>query len=152
MTSQLYKLDTTTSGYAAFWEEGGSCRKSGFASITAGPNGERKHAFFKRTSGSLSNGKHVLLPIRPGDYIITQDHGLGNEIQIIYKVERIFKDGDTWYADVKVITHYGNGQWVDPLPSFLEEASQAAYDKAHCYHNRGEIGYSLPPKSFKKRV
>ncbi|NLM21770.1 MAG: hypothetical protein GX207_08495 [Peptococcaceae bacterium] len=67
-------IETTKKGYPAHWEQGGGYTNTGVATIIAGKNGEPKKPIYVRARGHLANGKHALIPLEIGDYIIEADH------------------------------------------------------------------------------
>ena len=126
------------------WEEGGGLSECGESTIIAGKDGRPKKAVRR---GQLACGRHALIPVEEGDYIINAFHNMEDFSITIHKIlgfEEEVKEGETYAvveyyngkADMEHQICYGLPEWDSPLPTFLEAAVQAAMEKATCYHCR----------------
>ena len=136
------RIERTKRGYPAFWESGRGSTDIGEATIIAGKDGKPKKAISR---GQLANCRHALIPIEEGDYIINAFHYREDFGISIYRVTgfEVFKGEEyavaEYYngkADMEHQICYGLPEWEEPLPAFLEDAVQAAMEKATCYHCR----------------
>ena len=125
------RIEKTKKGYPAFWEAGGGFTNTGEATIIANKDGQPKVAIYVRRRGHLANGEHALILIDVGDYIISANHHRGDFEIFVYKITKILKEE----ASIEKIAEFSNGEW-DNLPQFLEDAVEAAMEKATCYHCR----------------
>jgi len=144
-------IETTENGVPCLWEEGGMWEEGGSdrgeSTIIAGKDGRPKKPIRR---GYLANGEHALLILEPGDYIINASHRQNYCYLVDFTIE-IYKvvdfeeiDGETFAVvefyngkyDKYYQTIWGMPEWEEPLPSFLEDAVQAAMAKATCYNCR----------------
>lgn len=136
------RIERTKRGYPAFWESGGGLSDRGEVTIIANKDGRPKKAIRR---GQLACGRHALVILEPGDYIINAYH-YREDFQIeIYKIAGFEEVDEETYAlaefyngkyDMYHVICYGLPEWDAPLPAFLEDAVQAAMAKATCYHCR----------------
>ena len=142
-------LIETKNGVPCLWEEGGMWEKGGSdrgeSTIIAGKDGRPKRAVRK---GQLANGEHALVVLEPGDFVINAYYYqyYQEDFQIeIYKIIEFEERDKEMYAVAKLYNgkyHMdyqickGLPEWEEPLPSFLEDAVQAAMAKATCYNCR----------------
>ena len=141
-------IERTKKGGYAMWEKGGGLSDRGESTIIAGKDGRPKKPIRR---GCLANGEHALIPVEEGDYIINAFHNdafhnVEGDCDItIYKITGFEEFKGEKYA----VVEYCNGkcnmmdqicyecdEWEEPLPAFLEDAVQAAMEKATCYHCR----------------
>ena len=126
----------------AMWEKGGGLSECGEVTIIANKDGRPKKPIRR---GCLANCRHALILIEEGDYIINAFHNMEDFSISIYKVVgfEVFKGEEyavaeycNGKADMEHQICYGMPEWDEPLPAFLEDAVQAAMEKATCYHCR----------------
>lgn len=91
-------IERTKKGYPAHWEQGGGYTNTGVATIIAGKNGQPKKPIYVRARGHLANGKHALIPLEIGDYIIRVHHKGDFFIEILKIID----------FEVEKYTTYGN--------------------------------------------
>lgn len=125
-------IERTKNGYPALWESGGGSTNTGEATIITNKDGQPKKAIYVRSRGQLANGRHALIPISVGDYIISADHHRKDFKIEIYKI----LDFEEETAVVEQVNRFSMGEWDTELPAYLEAAVQAAMEKATCYHCR----------------
>jgi len=131
-TIKKFKIERTRTGLPARWECGGSATNTGECTIIAGANGLPKKAVYIKRSGHLSNGRHALIIVEVGDYIIEAYHHRKDFTIRIHKILQF----DDEAAIVEQINRFSKNEWDAELPAFLEAAVEAAKDKATCYHCR----------------
>lgn len=129
-------FERTRRGFPSLWEAGGGYTNTGEATIIVGRDGQPKKAVYIKKRGHLANGKHALIPIEVGDYIIFANHHRRDFEIEIYKIEDF--EGETAGETVVVeqVNHFSMGEWNAELPAFLKAAVEAAVEKATCYHCR----------------
>jgi len=128
------ELTLTKKGLPALWEEGGGATNTGSATIIAGLNGERLTPVYVRRSGSLSCGQHALFIVRTGCRVIMASHWRQDFTIKVYRITSIDLENKT--AQLEQLHEFSRGEWdKDPSPD-LEDAIEAAKDKATCYHCR----------------
>lgn len=134
------RIERTKRGYPAFWEAGGGFSNTGEATIITTKDGQPKKAIYVRGRGDLANGKHALVIVEVGDYIIEANHHREDFKIKIYKVlDFEVKKEETYeitYAVMEQDNCFSRGEWDAELPAYLEAAVQAAMEKATCYHCR----------------
>jgi hypothetical protein len=85
----------------------------------------------------LPCGRHALIPVGTGDYIVHATHRHGDFTIYVYRLGRIEKEQDryvsTWFTVPEKILIYSKGQWNENPPSFLRRALEAAMTKAQDY-------------------
>ena len=119
----------TAKGFPALWEEGGGYTNTGEAQLIAGSHGEKLKPIFIRTKGPRACGQHALFIIAPGYYIIKVDYWNKQDPPFsvnIYQVKHITKFNDQLLAIATAET----------AEMQLQEAIEAAKQKARCYHCR----------------
>ena len=132
MNAKKARIERTKKGYPAMWEAGGGYTNTGYATIIAGVDGQRKKAVYVRKRGPLANEKHALIIVGVGDYIIEASHHRQDFEIRIWSIDQILEEE----AQFALVNEYNQGEWeVDP-PAFLQAAIQAAMNKATCYHCR----------------
>jgi hypothetical protein len=124
----MLKIDTTKSGRLACWERGGGHINTGYATIVAGPRGEKLRPVYIRRAGTLANSDHALIPIGDGCYAIEAEHHRGD---FTIRVYHIAADGT-----LTSVATFSEGKWHGKCPDFLEVAVEEACKKALCYHCR----------------
>lgn len=117
------------------WEGGGGYTNTGWARVIAGKNGQKKNAIYVRRSGSLACENHALIPIEVGDYVILASHHRHDYEITIWRIAKI--DLQNLVAEGEAVCSYEMGEWYPEHPIFLQQAIDAAWDKASCYHCRG---------------
>lgn len=132
-------LETTKKGHPSLWENGGGMSNTGFATIIAGPKGEKLSPVWINQRGKLACENHALFIVNEGYYIISANHHRGDyEIQV-YCILSINKEENI--ANTELIYEYSRGEWDKEPFEFLKDVIEAATDKASCYHCR-ESHYS----------
>jgi hypothetical protein len=130
------KIEKTKKGYHALWECGGGYTNTGYATVIAGKNGEKKKAIYVRGRGELANSNHALIIIKKGDYIVVAEHHREDfEIQILRVLDFKEEEGET-FAITEQAYEFSRGEWDAELPTYLQAAVEAAKEKATCYHCR----------------
>ncbi len=124
------KPEKTKSGLPALWEAGGGCTNTGDARIICNRNGQPKKPIYIRRSGHLSNREHALLVIEEGDYVIYASHHRRDYLIRIYKIVNIEQE----HAFTELKYEFSKGEWDQSPPEFLQNAINAATEKASCYH------------------
>jgi hypothetical protein len=130
------RIETTKKGYPAYWEAGGGYSNTGWATIIAGPNGEKKTPLYIRRRGPLACAQHALVPAGVGDFIITANHHREDFQVEIFRIAGFEVKGENTYATVEQVNCFSSGEWDAELPVSLEAAVKAAMQKATCYHCR----------------
>ena len=116
------KIELTTKGHPAFWEEGGGMTSTGFAYIITGPNGEKLTPIYIRKRGNLSNRQHALFPLINGMHLVVVD-----------------RDRDTYRS--KILT-YMDGDFLEiEVSADMTEALEVAKQKTRFYHCRVPLYY-----------
>src|SRR5690606_21539822 len=82
----LVKIEKTSRGYPAFWEQGGGYTNTGEAIVIASQNGSPKKPVYIRRRGHLANSEHALFVLELGDYIIEAKHHRRKFNIEIYKI------------------------------------------------------------------
>lgn len=88
-----FDSDKTRHGETALWDEGGADEKEGTALIIAGANGEKLPAITAYNNTKDGNGKHALLKVMVGQYIVmgaqvTTANGK-SDVVILCRISRI---------------------------------------------------------------
>ena len=126
------KIEKTKKNLPAMWERGGGYTNTGEATIIAGPNGEKKRPVYIRRRGSLACDNHALFVVKPGDVVVKVSHHRRDFEIEIYKI----LDFEEETAVVEQVNSFSRGEWDKEPPTYLEQAVQAAMNKATCYHCR----------------
>ena len=125
-------IERTKKGYPALWEQGGGYSNTGEATIIASPSGGPKRAIYIRNRGHLANGRHALIPVEAGDYVIKADHHREDFEITIHRIINFEEET----AVVEQVYKFSMGEWDKELPAHLEQAVHTAMHKATCYHCR----------------
>jgi hypothetical protein len=131
MFMKKIEIERTKKGFPCLWESGGGFTNTGEATIIADKAGQPKRAIYVRKRGPLANENHALIPIAVGDYVISANHHRDDFEIFVYRITKILKEE----VSIEKIAEFSNGEW-DNLPQFLEDAVEAAMEKATCYHCR----------------
>ena len=135
-------INTTKRGFAAMWESGGGMTSGGSVTIITGRNGEARRPIYMPRGGHLACGKHALIGVSDGFYIVTASVRRGSHDSA--SIERIISvsvkdiDGEKWQAsvEVEVVNTFTRGEWNHPLDEKFAPAVEAAFRKAGSYHCR----------------
>lgn len=85
-------IEISTTKIAAIWEEGGSFGDSGVATLVCDNYGQSKNTISKKYGKFAEpNGKHALIPISLGDYVVEVDHIRQKFNIALYKITKINK-------------------------------------------------------------
>lgn len=126
------EIERTKRGLPALWEKGGGFTNIGSAQIVTGPDGKPLKPIYIRRRGSLACGRHALLVVQPGCYVIWASHRRRDFIIKVLSIADIQEKEAS--CDVEYV--FSRGEWdIEPI-SFLEAAIRAAKEKATCYHCR----------------
>ena len=150
------EIERTKKGFPALWECGGGFTNTGEATIIAGKDGKAKNPIYIRKRGSLANGRHALIPIEVGDYVIEVDHHRKDFYISVMKIVDV--DIEEQCATLESFALFSEGEWndkniervfsaweagdlrsiddIDDEVYFLCRAILAAHEKATCYHCR----------------
>jgi hypothetical protein len=137
--------EKTKKGFPAMWEAGGGYSNTGEAIIIASPTGEKKTPVYVRRRGSLANSVHALFIVQQGDVVVEADHHRRDFNIKVYRIQKFLEKDQEIYAVLEQITEFSQGEWSKPLPPELEDAVQAAMEKATCYHCR-KPHYAIIPE------
>lgn len=133
-------VEFSKKGLSCIWEKGGATTASGHSRVIANKGGFPKKPLFLRKSGHLSNGEHALLPILIGDYIIKTSQGRKSlesvEVLKITSLPSKIDGKEVGELKTELSYEFSQGEWSNPLPSFLERAVNAGFRKACDYHCR----------------
>lgn len=143
MKQEKIYLETTKKGHPAIWERGGGYTNTGFCQIACRSDGSQKKAVYVRSRGSLACENHALVIVEPGDLVIHADHHRGDFEITVFRIDEIRKEtlGKTEIREALTayctpIHRFDHGEWDVEPPESLNEAIQAAKEKASCYHCR----------------
>lgn len=141
MTQFKIPLVRTRSGAASLWDEGGRDETCGRAVIVTGMYGERLRPYFKyRGPTRRPNGKHALMPVYVGGYVVQTDaNQVGKSVRVLQVIG--LEDG-AQMMDVELIASGAGDQWDEGRrpPPVLTDALKAAAHAANC-RNNVEPGY-----------
>jgi hypothetical protein len=126
------KIERTKKGFPALWECGGGFTNTGEATIIASSSGGPKRAIYIRSRGPLANGRHALIPVEVGDYVIEADHHREDFEITIHRIINFEEET----AVVEQVYEFSMGEWDKEPPAHLEQAVHTAMFKATCYHCR----------------
>ena len=129
-------VDKTKKGYPAYWEAGGGHTNTGYATIITTKDGRPKKAVYIRGRGELANSEHALVILEKGDHIIEANHHRRDFTIEIFRITGFEDKQGEKFAIAEQINCFDMGEWEADLPAHLENAVQAAMDKATCYHCR----------------
>ena len=151
------RIEATKSGRPALWEEGGGMTSSGSATLIADTDGGPASAQFVPRGGSLACGKHALIPVKAGMFVIFAGHGHGAASIRIERIEAINpgERAGTFDATTRVVGEYQQGGWVRPLPAdmpLLALAAARAKSKSYSYHDRSVWWAVLPDQAREEKV
>lgn len=123
-------ITRTKSNGAAMWDEGGYDGNTGRAVCITGPFGERLKPFFVHAGPKVRpNGKHALVPLFVGGYIVQVDMSEKHKSARLLQIDEI----NDKHVDVSVVASTMDGaQWDDgtPPPKLLLPALRAAQEQA----------------------
>jgi len=126
-------IERTKKGHPALWERGGGYTNTGEATIIAGPNGEKKKPIYIRRRGPLACENHALFVVKPGDVVVEANHHRRDFEIRVWCIDQILEEE----AQLNLLHEFSMGEWGKEPPAYLEQAIQAAMEKATCYHCRG---------------
>lgn len=122
----LNDIVITKGGWPALWERGGALSRRGSATVITESDGSKPRPILVRNRGHLACGRHALVGLRAGMYIINAGRSGAVEIK---RIKRIGVQGDKALAEVEEVDN-------SSIPSELQPAVQAALKKADTYHCR----------------
>lgn len=122
----LNDIVVTRGGWPALWECGGALSRRGSATVITESDGSKPRPILVRNRGHLACGRHALVGLRAGMYIINAGRSGAVEIK---RIKRIGVQGDKALAEVEEVDN-------SSIPSELQPAVQAALKKADTYHCR----------------
>jgi hypothetical protein len=124
------KVSRSKSGLPTITENGGGMSNTGYATVICGANGQALKPLF--VPRGYSNGDHAIFVVRPGEtHLAHASRGKWGESVTIEKVTDIADDD---ILIVKTVGEYENGD--GNIPAKFEIATDAALEKARCYHCR----------------
>ena len=134
METREFRIDRTRRrNLPALWEEGGGYTNTGYVTILAREDGGKPRATYIRRRGHLACGRHALVIVRPGMYVISANHHRGDFLISVYQIMEIREEE----AVGRLLTRFEMGEWAPlDLPAHLEAAVEAARQKATDYHCR----------------
>lgn len=127
---QPHVIRTEKRGVPAVWECGGGWSNTGEARIVCKSNGERKIPLYTKTKGNLACAEHALFAIHAGDLVIDRKYGHGEDFIAVWECTDPEEDHFT------LLYSWSQGEWDKEFPDSLNDAIQAAWDKASDYHCR----------------
>ena len=77
-----------TGGYG-LWEEGGSTGPEARAILATNPDGSAPSPFYVFDKNNVVNGKHALVPIQKGSYIVLGGRKQNSSVILVYRVDAI---------------------------------------------------------------
>ncbi len=119
------------------WESGGSWTNTGESQIVAGKDGLPKAALYIRGEGSLACGRHALIPIEVGDYVVQAKHHRKDFRISILQITAL--DTVKGVATTTEVNSFSEGEWDEPFTmemGHLVPSCERAKDKASEYHCR----------------
>ncbi len=122
----LNDIVVTRGGWPALWECGGALSRRGSATVITESDGSKPRPILVRNRGHLACGRHALVGLRAGMYIINAGRSGAVEIK---RIKRIGVQGDKALAEVEEVDS-------SSIPPKLQPAVQAAVKKADTYHCR----------------
>lgn len=159
---ETLKVHVSQHGIPCLWESGGRFTHTGSSMIIANHSGGMKRALYIKKEGHRACLEHALIPIRPGDILVTFSHHREKAVGEIFKILSIdghlAADGNR-YAQVTRLA-LGNAvesedkqewlfDWDYPeVADQYEAALDAAIDKADAWHCRDKA-YCLEPQPHK---
>jgi hypothetical protein len=130
-------LTLTKSGVPCLWEQGGGMSNTGSACIVTGLNGEPVTPVYIRRKGTLACDRHALIPVRVGSFVVEATHHRGDFDIQVYRISKISGD----IAEADIFLQFTEGEWSNVPKEYsadlvIIEATEAAKNKAMCYHCR----------------
>lgn len=125
----MIEIEYSKRGIPCVWESGGGSTNTGEATIVTSALGQPKRPIYIRTGGNLACGKHALIPVAEGDYVLRFSHHRRDfHISIL-----TFHEGG-----LKNVAEFSNGEWDENENDllFLSEAISVGKEKATTYHCR----------------
>jgi len=116
----------------AYWESGGGSTSTGNATIVTDRHYQRLKALYINRKGSLSNGKHALIPLRRGYKVIKVWHHREDFTIAILEVKEIIGMMATFEVIARFECETQKG-WENTI---YAEAVQAGINKSKDYHCR----------------
>ncbi len=124
----LNDVIVTKGGWPALWERGGALSRRGSAVVITESDGSKPRPILVRTRGHLACGRHALVGLRAGMYIINAGRSGAIDIK---RIKRVGVQGDKALAEVEEV-----GAGASAIPSELQPAVRAAITKANTFHCR----------------
>ncbi len=121
---KIKKAEQTRSGLFGLWEQGGLSKSGGYAFVIAKNNGCRPTAIF---SSSELNGKHALVVIKNGYYVVEVFQEKFDWNVDVYRIGEISSNGMVRLVR-KNYRHYG--KWENFVPKRLKSVIDVALRKA----------------------
>ena len=122
----LNDVVVTRGGWPAMWERGGALSRRGSATIITESDGSKPRPILVRTRGHLACGRHALVGLRAGMYVISAGRSGAVSIK---RIKRVGVQGREVLAEVEEVDS-------SSIPPKLQPAVQAAVTKARTYHCR----------------
>lgn len=126
---KFIQAEQTKNGHWALWEQGGKSEAGCYSLVVAKQDGTKPKTVYRQVGKLYANGKHALIVIHKGYYVIEAVQTNGNLIVYIFRVEKIFSDG-------KVKLTLKNSRlgvvWERGFSPRFSAAVQAAAAKANC--------------------
>jgi hypothetical protein len=131
----MKNIERSKTGLPCMWEEGGSATNTGNAVVIVNEDGSKPKAIYIPRGGHLSCGRHALIPVRVGMWMIGVEHWRG-EFEILVRKFCGFSKLDPDEILSTVEHEFSRGEWGSQPPDFIQEAIDSACRKATEYHCR----------------
>lgn len=122
----LNDIVVTRGGWPALWECGGALSRRGSATVITESDGSKPRPILVRNRGHLACGRHALVGLRAGMYVISAGRSGAVSIK---RIKRVGVQGREVLAEVEEVDS-------SSIPPKLQPAVQAAKTKADTYHCR----------------
>jgi len=135
--TERFTAEITRTGLPCLWEAGGGMCNTGHSQIVCAADGSPKKAIYVRRYGHLALQEHALIPVKPGDIVVSARHHRGDFRISIWKLGGLCRDEEEIFFPGALISYWNGYEWSNPdIGERFQAAVQAAKEKATCYHCR----------------
>jgi len=153
-SEEKFPVEVSKTNVRSLWERGGGCKHCGESVVVCDSEGRKKSAIFVTMPTEESEcGKHALVPIEVGDYVISAVRWRGNIDVVAYQISGIpdktgepaeFDELESYDFDKD--TYNDQEYFANYFISHLFTAVQAAVKKAFRYHCNEAVYVTNPKK------